>query len=466
MDAVINYLRRNQARFVDELCEYLRLPSVSAQRQHRKDVARCADWLATHCRRLGLETRVYKTNGHPIVVAKTPRSAVVASEKSQHPPRFVVYGHYDVQPPEPLDPWESPPFEPRIRGKRLYARGAADNKGQHFAHLKAVEAYLKTATPLPCTITFVIEGEEEIGSANLESFLCKHKSELLADAIVISDTGMPGLKYPALTYGLRGIISFEITVYGPKTDLHSGIYGGAVDNPALVLCTLLAKTRASDGRIAVPGFYDDVVPLTDYERRQLARLPLKDKDFKRLLGVRKVFGEPGFSTEERRSTRPTFEINGLTSGYQGEGSKTIVPAWAHAKVTCRLVPNQRPERIRRLVCDFLRRACPPTVRLDIRAGAGSEPYMISPESPLAKAALRALKAAFGTEPLLMREGGSIPIVPQMSRTLDADVILLGLALPDANAHGPNENLHLNCFARGQLLSAHLWQELSRAKAKA
>jgi len=462
MHTVIDYLRRNQARFVAELCEYLRLPSVSAQAQHRKEVARCADWLAAHCRLVGLETRIYPTNGHPIVVAKTPRSAVGPGKKSKRIPHYVVYGHYDVQPPEPLDLWNSPPFEPRIRGKRLYARGAADNKGQHFAHLKAVEAYLKTGTPLPCNITFVIEGEEEVGSANLEPFLRKHKAELQADTIVISDTGIPGLRYPALTYGLRGIISFEITIRGPKTDLHSGIYGGAVDNPAHVLCALLAKARAADGRIAIPGFYDDVVPLTDYERRQLARLPLDESDFKRLLGVRRLFGEPGYSTEERRSTRPTFEINGLTSGYQGEGSKTIIPAWARAKVTCRLVPNQRPARIRHLVCNFLRRACPPTVRLEIKAGAGAEPYMISPESPRAQAALRALEAAFGCRPLLMREGGSIPIVPQMSRLLGAEVILLGLALPDANAHGPNENFNLDCFAKGQLLSAHLWQELSRS----
>lgn len=461
METVIGYLRRNQNRFVAELCEYLRFASVSAQPQHSKDVSRCAAWLAAHCRQIGLETKVYRTKGHPIVVAKTPRNTNSANKTTVRRPHYVVYGHYDVQPPEPLELWHSPPFEPRVSGDRLYARGAADNKGQHFAHLKAVEAYLKTGTPLPCNVTFIIEGEEEVGSTNLAHFLRANRAQLRADAIVISDTGIPGLRYPALTYGLRGIISFEITVYGPKTDLHSGIYGGAVDNPALVLCNLLAKVRGPDGKIAIPGFYDDVSPLSAYERRQLSRLPLKERDFKRLLGVRRLFGEPGFSTEERRSARPTFEINGLTSGYQGQGSKTIIPAWARAKVTCRLVPNQTPDRIRRVVCDFLRRECPQTVWLKISAGAGAAPYMIKPNSAYAQAALRALKAGFGCEPLLMREGGSIPIVPQMSRILGGEVILLGLALPDANAHGPNENLNLNCFAKGQLASAYLWHELSR-----
>ncbi len=461
MHAVISYLRSNQARFIHELCEYLQLPSVSAQAQHQKDVVRCADWLAAHCRQIGLQTRVYQTEGHPIVVAKTPPSAIASAQKGQRPPRYVVYGHYDVQPPEPLELWHSPPFEPRVRGRRLYARGAADNKGQHFAHLKAVEAYLKTGTALPCEVTFILEGEEEVGSPNLGPFLRRCGSDLRADAIVISDTGMPGLQHPALTYGLRGIISFEITVRGPAADLHSGIYGGAVDNPALVLCSLLGRVRGADGRVAIPGFYEDVVPLTPFERRQLAHLPLKERDFKRLLGVPKLFGERGFTTEERRSARPTFEINGLTSGYQGEGSKTIIPAFARAKVTCRLVPNQKPARISRLVKEFFRRLCPPTVRLEIKSGSGSEPYMISPRSPQAQAALRALRAAFGCEPLLMREGGSIPIVPVMSRILGAEAIMLGLALPDAKAHAPNENLHLDCFLKGQLASAYLWQELSR-----
>jgi len=455
METVLRYLCDNESRFVAELCEYLRFASVSAQPQHRKDLRACAEWLVKHCRHIGLEARLCPTAGHPIVMAKTPRT------KSMRRPRFLVYGHYDVQPPEPFELWKSPPFEPRIAGRSLYARGSADNKGQHLAHLKAVEAYLKTGTELPCDLTFVIEGEEEVGSNSLASFLKRHRAELGCDVIVISDTGMPSLKHPALTYALRGIIAFEITLHGPSRDLHSGIFGGAVDNPAMALCQLLGQLRDPNGRVTLPGFYDDVVPLSAYERKELARLPLKDRDIKKLLGVPELFGERGYSAEERRSARPTFEINGLTSGYQGEGSKTIVPAWASAKITCRLVPNQKPERIRKLVCQHLSHICPPSVQLDIEAGHGAEAYLVSPESKPAQAALRALEAAFHCQPVLLREGGSIPIVTEMKRILGADSLLLGLALPDANAHSPNEMLNLDCFAKGQLMSAYLWRELSQ-----
>ena len=455
METVLRYLCDNESRFVAELCEYLRFASVSAQPQHRKDLRACAEWLVKHCRHIGLEARLCPTAGHPIVMAKTPRT------KSMRRPRFLVYGHYDVQPPEPFELWKSPPFEPRIAGRSLYARGSADNKGQHLAHLKAVEAYLKTGTELPCDLTFVIEGEEEVGSNSLASFLKRHRAELGCDVIVISDTGMPSLKHPALTYALRGIIAFEITLHGPSRDLHSGIFGGAVDNPAMALCQLLGQLRDPNGRVTLPGFYDDVVPLSAYERKELARLPLKDRDIKKLLGVPELFGERGYSAEERRSARPTFEINGLTSGYQGEGSKTIVPAWASAKITCRLVPNQKPERIRKLVCQHLSHICPPSVQLDIEAGHGAEAYLVSPESKPAQAALRALEAAFHCKPVLLREGGSIPIVTEMKRILGADSLLLGLALPDANAHSPNEKLNLDCFAKGQLMSAYLWRELSQ-----
>ncbi len=256
-----------------------------------------------------------------------------------------------------------------------------DNKGQHFAHLKAVEAYLKTGTPLPCDLTFVIEGEEEVGSANLAKFLKTHRAELKCDAVVVSDTGMPNPKHPALTYSLRGIIAFEITLHGPSRDLHSGVFGGAVDNPAMALSQLLGKLRDKNGRIAIPGFYDDVKPLTAYERKQFARLPITNGELQKLTGVKKLFGERGFTPTEQRSARPTFEINGLTSGYQGEGTKTIVPAWRSAKITCRLVPNQNPARIRKVVCDHLKKICPPSVRMEIEAGHGAEAYLVSPTSP-------------------------------------------------------------------------------------
>ncbi|HWX23185.1 MAG TPA: dipeptidase [Candidatus Binatia bacterium] len=459
MQCVLDFLSQNQPRFINELCDYVRFPSVSAQPQHRPDLQACADWLVQHCQAIGLETRLCPTHGHPIVVAKTPRGKVSASRR----PHYVIYGHYDVQPPEPFELWKSPPFEPRIEGRSLFARGASDNKGQNLAHLKAIEAYLKTGTELPCDITFVIEGEEEVGSNSLASFLKEQRAELTCDAIVISDTGMPTPKHPALTYALRGIAAFEIILRGPSRDLHSGIFGGTVDNPAMALCHLLGKLRDKNGRVAIPGFYDDVQPLSAYERKQFKRLPFKEQDYRKFLGVPKLFGERGFTPLEQRSARPTLEINGLTSGYQGEGSKTIIPAWARAKITVRLVPNQDPERIIESLRRHLEKLCPPTVRLEIKSGHGAVPYLVSPSSPQAQAALRALKLAFGHEPILMREGGSIPIVNDFKKILRVDSLMLGLALPDDNAHSPNEKFDLDCFARGQVMSAYLWRELSRVK---
>lgn len=453
MEKVTRYLRENQARFVKELSDYVRFPSVSAQPQHKKDMLACAEWLKNHCQKIGLEARVVATDGHPIVVAKTPRA------KNSKRPHYMIYGHYDVQPPEPFDLWKTPPFEPRIEGTSLFGRGSSDNKGQNLAHLKAVEAYLKTGTELPCDITFVIEGEEEVGSKHLEAFLQGHRDELLCDAVVVSDTGIPSPKHPALTYALRGITAIEVIIHGPSRDLHSGIFGGSVENPAMALCQLLAKLRDKNGRITIPGFYDDVAKLSAYERKQLARLPGNETEYRKFLGVPKLFGEKGYTSDERRTARPTLEINGLTSGYQGEGSKTIVPSWARAKLTLRLVPNQVPMKIIKSARKYITKLCPPTVRLELKTGHGAQPYIVSPTSKQAQAALRALKSAFGYEPVLIREGGSIPIVNKFKKELKADTLLLGLALPDDNAHSPNEKFDLGCFEKGQLMSAHLWQEL-------
>jgi acetylornithine deacetylase/succinyl-diaminopimelate desuccinylase-like protein len=456
VQAVLDYLKKNEARFIRELCDYLRFPSVSAQTKHKKDLTACANWLVKHCRDIGLETKLCPTEGNPIVVAKTPR------RKGKARPRFLVYGHYDVQPAEPFELWKSPPFEPRIAGGRVFARGAVDNKGQHLAHLNAVEAYLKTGTELPCDLTFVIEGEEEVGSQSLGGFLKKNVKELHCDAVVISDNGLPSLKLPALTYALRGIMAVEVILHGPSRDLHSGIFGGAVDNPAMALCQLLAGLRDKDGRVAIPGFYDDVAPLSAYERKQLARLPHSDREMCKFLGVPKLFGERGYTATERRCARPTIEINGLTSGYQGEGSKTIIPSWARAKLTFRLVPDQKPDRIRALVLKYLKRLCPPTVRVEIESGHGGEPYLVSPRSTQAQAAMRALKSSFGHEPILIREGGSIPIVNEFKRYLGVDTLLLGLALPDDNPHSPNEKFDLACYTTGMRMGAFLWRELSKA----
>jgi acetylornithine deacetylase/succinyl-diaminopimelate desuccinylase-like protein len=455
MDAVIDYLKTNQSRFISELCDYVRFPSVSAQQQHRQDMRACAEWVVQHCRNIGLESRLCPTKGHPVVIARTPRNG------SNRRPHYLLYGHYDVQPPEPFELWHTPPFEPRVDGHRIFGRGTCDNKGQNFAHLKAVEAYLKTDTDLPCDITFVLEGEEEVGSANLNLFLKENRSKLQCEAVVISDTGMPSLDHPALTYGLRGIASFEVVLHGPACDLHSGVFGGTVDNPAMALAQLLAQLRNKNGRVTVPKFYDDVEPLSRYERLQFKRLPFHQAAYRKLVGVPKLFGERGYTPLEQRSARPTLEINGLTSGYQGEGSKTIVPSWARAKITTRLVPNQDPDKIIKQMRRHLTSLCPPTMRIEIKSGHGAEPYVVSPKSAQAQAALRALKLAFRKEPVLMREGGSIPIVNVFKKILGADALMLGLALPDDNPHSPNEKFDLECFAKGQLMSAYLWQELAR-----
>ena len=456
MQQVLDYLNKHQARFVDELCHYVRFRSVSAQPQHRADMTACADWLVKHCQSLGLEAQARTTEGNPIVIAKTPRKKSAKGRK-----HFLVYGHYDVQPPEPFELWKTPPFQPTIRGRSLFARGASDNKGQNLAHLKAVEAYLKTGTALPCDLTFVIEGEEEVGSKSLASFLQKNRAELKCDAVIISDTGIPSAKHAALTYALRGIAAFEIILHGPSRDLHSGCFGGSVENPAMALSRLLAKIHDAKGRITIPHFYDGVVPLTKYERKQMARVPFNRNAYRKFLGVPELHGEAGFTPDEQRSARPTFEINGLSSGYQGEGSKTIVPSWAKAKITARLVPGQQPAKVGQAVRAFLKKHCPPTVRLELKTGHGAEAYMVSPTSVEAQAALRALKSAFGHKPVLLREGGSIPIVNQFRKILGADTLLLGLALPDDNAHSPNEKFDLDIFAHGQRLSALLWQELAK-----
>lgn len=453
MKNVLDYLSRHQERFVQELCEFIAIPSVSAQSERREDLRRASDWLARHCQNIGLHVEVHPTPGNPIVVATTRKN------RKENRPHYLVYGHYDVQPEEPMHLWKTPPFHPVIQGDSLFGRGASDNKGQHFAHLKAVQAYLATNTPLPCDVTFLLEGEEEVGSEHLGTFLRSQRRNLAAKGVVISDNGMPSLKHPALTYGLRGVAACEIRLVGPNRDLHSGIYGGAVENPAMALCRLLGSLRRSTGRIAVPGFYEGVKPLPRSERRQLARYPESEASLKRRLGVRELFGEKGFAAIERRTARPTLEINGLTSGYQGEGSKTIVPSQASAKLTCRLVPHQKPKHVLRAVEKHLRKLCPKSIQLVFEPGHSGEAYLADPNGPQAGAAQRALKRAFGREPILMREGGSIPIVTEFQRILKIDTLLLGLGLPEDNVHSPNEKVSLTALRKGMDMSAWLWQEL-------
>jgi acetylornithine deacetylase/succinyl-diaminopimelate desuccinylase-like protein len=454
MEQVLGYLRENHARFVQELIEYVAIPSVSAQPQHKEDMQRSAEWISRKAGEAGLASEIIPTKGHPVVLARTPRR--------KGKPHFLVYGHHDVQPAEPFDLWKSPPFEPRVEGKFLYGRGASDNKGQHLAHLRALEAYLKTGTELPCDISLLVEGEEEVGSKNLPEFLKSHRRDLDVDGVVISDTGIPSIKQPAVTYSLRGIVAIEILVHGPSRDLHSGLFGGSVENPAMALCQMLAKVRDKNGKITIPGFYDDVRPLSAKERKEIAKLKFNAREYTRFLGIPALFGEKGFTPNEQRSARPTFEINGLTSGYQGEGSKTIVPSWARAKITCRLVANQKPQKIRKAVESFLKSVCPLTVRLEIKGGHGGDPYMMDPESPAVEAARKALRASFKADPVLLREGGSIPIVNDFKRILGVDTLMIGLALPEDNAHSPNERFSLECFEKGMQMSAYLWPELAKA----
>lgn len=457
MDKVLEYLGANQKRFVSDLAEYVRIPSVSAQPQHQKDMVRAAEWLLARAKAIGLRAEIKTTKGHPVVLART-------FEGRPRKPHYLLYGHYDVQPPEPFDLWKTSPFEPRIAGGFMYGRGASDNKGQHLAHLNAVEAYLKTGTELPVDLTFLVEGEEEVGSKNLSTFLQKEKARLNVQAVVISDTGMPSLELPAITCALRGIIALEVTVTGPDRDLHSGIFGGTVDNPALVLAEMLATVRDKKGRIRIEGFYDGVVPLSKRDRAEIAKVGFEREDYKKLLGVPELRGEEGFTPNEQRSARPTFEINGMTSGYQGEGSKTIIPSWARAKITCRLVANQSPQQVLKRVEEHLRAVAPPTVSVSIKGGHGGDPYMVSSQNPRAKAALRALQAAFGAEPILLREGGSIPIVNDFKKILGVETLLLGLALPEDNAHSPNERFSLEAYRKGMRMGALLWQELTRETA--
>lgn len=445
------YLRQHRARFLAELKQLVRFPSVSAQPNHKRDVNACANWLANHLRQIGLSATIHKTAGHPIIEARSkPRPGL---------PTVVIYGHYDVQPPEPLELWNSPPFELTVRGNQMFARGSADDKGPMFAHVKAVEAYLKTGTPLPVNVVFLIEGEEEVGSNALMAFCQRHARRLRADYVVVSDTSLFAKNLPTLTYATRGIAELEVRVAGPSRDVHSGLFGGSLANPAMVLSKLLAGCVNADGHITIPGFYDGVRPLAAWERRMWAKLPFNDKDYAKFLGVPAVTGERGYSTLERRWARPTLEINGLTSGYQGAGGKTIVPAWACAKLTCRLVPNQKVETIQRIVARHLRRQCPKSVRITVTTGHGGPPFLTSIEGKGARAALAALETAFGRKPVATREGGAIPVLDSFRRYLSKEILLVGLILPDCNAHSPNEKMEVDNFYRGIAMSVDLLRRL-------
>jgi acetylornithine deacetylase/succinyl-diaminopimelate desuccinylase-like protein len=434
-----------------QLFDFLRFPSISTDPACRDDVSACGEWLYKKFVSMGLYAEVRGTPGHPVIFAR--------SEPHPGRPTVLIYGHYDVQPADPLDLWTSPPFEPRLADGIITARGAADNKGQIMAHILGVEAALAAGGQLPVNVLFVVEGEEEIGSPNLGAFLARHAEELRCDVIVISDTTMIAPGEPTLTYGLRGIGCIEVRVTGPGVDLHSGIYGGAVANPITALARLLATLHDSDGRIAVPGFNDRLDPLQDWERAAWAALPLTDARLLEITGSPALTGEPGFTPLERMWARPTIEINGIGGGYQGEGTKTVIPHTAFAKLTFRLVPRQDSLAAIRQVGDHLRKNAPPGVQVEIIEGHHGDPYVTDPHSGFGKAAQRALASTFGREPALIREGGSIPIVQSFKEILGVDTLLLGLALPDCRAHSPNENFPVANFEAGIRLNQALLREI-------
>lgn len=452
LERVSRHLAAQRAEGLAGLREFLGIPSVSALSAHQGDLRRAAGWLAARLTGAGLEhAAVLETGGHPAVYADWLHAP--------GRPTALVYGHYDVQPADPLELWTSPPFAAVERGGRLYARGAADDKGQVWMHLLAAEALLRTGGGLPLNLKFIIEGEEEIGSTHLPAFVEAQREPLAADVVVISDSGFyaPGL--PAISYGLRGLCGLELTVRGPERDLHSGEYGGAVQNPAHALAELVAGLHDGQGRVAVPGFYDGVREPEAQERAALARLPFDEAAWCREAGVPEGFGEPGYSTLERCRLRPTVEVNGLWSGFLGEGSKTIVPAQAHAKLTCRLVPDQDPAQVLAAVRADLVRRCPPGVRAEITLREGSPATLVAPDSAYIRAAARALRRVFGVEPAFTRMGGSIGVVPAFTAVLGAPVVLMGFGLPQDHIHSPDESLDLGNYDGGQRAIAAYWLEL-------
>ena len=452
MDSIVDFINVNRDRYIDELKEYLSIPSISALPDYGPEVIRCAEWTADELRRVGLENvRLVETEGYPVVCAEWLHAGEA--------PTIIFYGHYDVQPVDPLDKWETPPFAATVRSGELYARGAVDDKGQIFMHFKAIEACIKQKGLLPVNIKLILEGEEEVGSENLDSFLRDHSSEYSADVLVISDTPMFDRGVPSLCYGLRGLTYCQIDLRGTTSDLHSGSFGGAVANPAFVLTQLLAQMKDRSGRIKIPSFYDDVLPLRDEERAEYARLPFNERRFCEELGSPKLFGEKGFTTLERMWARPTFEVNGLYSGFTEEGAKTVIPAVAMAKVSMRLVPDQNPERVGDLFEAYVRKVAPRTVDVSVTRMHTGKPWMTDFANPFVQAAGRAIERGFGRKPVFTREGGSIPVIASFEERLGLPAVLFGIGLPDENAHAPNEKLDLDNFHRGVISVAALYEEI-------
>lgn len=440
-DSAISYARQHSAQFLDELKEFVSIPSVSTLSEHKGDMEHAAEWVANQMRAVGLEdVAIMPTAGHPVAYGEWLHAP--------NQPTVLVYGHYDVQPVDPLDEWLTPPFQPTIHGDTLYGRGASDMKGNVHETLKALQS-LKNNGGIPVNVKVLIEGEEEIGSMNLGAFIDQHKDLLKADLCVNADSGILAPEMPSIVYGLRGLAYFELWVYGPAQDLHSGTFGGSIANPAQVLCELVAGMHDADGKITLPGFYDKVRPLTEQDRADYERLPVNDEIWKAMTGVAELTGETGFSTLERTGARPTLEINGLLSGFTGEGAKTVLPAKAMAKISTRLVPYQDDMAVEGMLRQYVAEHAPATVRWEVKKVTASAPgVLLERDSVGARAASQALLDTFGTEPLFIAQGGSVPIVTMIQEKLGMDSVLLGFGLPDDKIHGPNEKLHLPNYYRG------------------
>jgi len=447
------FIEGKREEHLAELCEFLRIPSISAKSEHKADIERAARWVAERLRVAGFKTvEIVPTNLHPLVYAE--------SLEAPGKPTVLFYGHYDVQPAEPLELWTSAPFDPQTRSGSIYGRGTADDKGQVHIHLKALEALNQVHGKFPVNIKVLIEGEEEVGSVSLWDFVQKNKEKLKADALIVSDTAMLSTGVPSITYGLRGLNYYQMELTGPARDLHSGVYGGAVPNPLTVLTELFAKLHDKNFRVTVPGFYEDVATATSKERKELNALPWKKKEFEVAVGAPGYFGEKGFTTVERLWIRPTLELNGIWGGYQGEGAKTVIPSKAYAKFSTRLVPNQNPKKIAKLVEQHVRKLLPRSVHCKFEVLSMGKPWVAAYHGGIFHVAQAALQKGFGKKAVFIREGGSIPFVTQMYDTFKVPCVLIGFGLPDENAHAPDEHLALENYYGGIKAIAHLYEDLA------
>ena len=452
MSEIATYLEQNAAKFEEDLKRLLRIPSVSTREEHKPDMLACAQEVVRQLHEAGIpKAEIMPTPGHPIVYAE--------SEQLPNRPTLLIYGHYDVQPEDPLDEWETPPFEPSIRDGKIYARGASDDKGQFIIHLKAAQT-LNALGQLPVNLKFCIEGEEECGSPSLDPWIREHAELLKADVLVISDTTMYGPGQPSLLYGLRGLAYLEVEVKGGDSDMHSGMFGGAVPNPINELCRIIAALKDENYHITVPGFYDKVRPLTEEEREEWRKLNFDDEEYRKLVGAPALCGEKGFTSIERRWARPTLDVNGIWGGFTGEGAKTVIPSKAYAKISCRLVPDQDDREIAKLVEEEIKRLASPAVEVKVSFHHGGAPWMTSPDAPVLQAANIAAQKAWKATPVKVREGGSIPIVSTFTQVLQVPAVLLGIGLEDEQIHAPNEHLSLENFHAGIAASAYLMQEIA------